>query len=400
MIKYIDVMIVGAGAAGMMCAIQAAQRGRTVYLLDHSAKLAEKIRISGGGRCNFTNLNTRPDNFISTNPHFCRSALARYKPENFISWLKDNDIAYHEKKLGQLFCDDGSEAIISLLKKECDAAGVHFLMSCSVDEISHNENFEIRSSRGQFHAKSLVIATGGISIPKIGATPFGYKIAQQFGIPVTKLKPGLVPLSFHPEEWSAYAELAGVSIDAVVSVGKQAFRENLLITHRGLSGPAILQISSYWEHGQPLHINLLPDHDMNCIFKEQQGNHMQLNNFLAQYLPKRFIEAWLKHMSAQQFVDKQFTANKSLNQYPEKDMILLAQRLHDWQIVPTGTLGYPKAEVTCGGVDTHALSSKNMQANDVSGLFFIGEVVDVTGQLGGYNFQWAWSSAYAAGQSC
>jgi len=396
----VDVLIVGAGAAGMMCAIQAARRGRSVYLIDHSAKLAEKIRISGGGRCNFTNLNTRPENFISTNPHFCRSALARYTPQHFIGWLNENGIGYHEKKLGQLFCDDGSEAIIALLKRECDAAGVKLLMPCSVEEVSHDKDFEVHTSRGKFHAQSLVIATGGLSIPKIGATPFGYKIAQQFGIPVTKLKPGLVPLSFHPEEWADYAELAGVSVDAVVSYGKQAFRENLLITHRGLSGPVILQISSYWEHDQPLHINLLPDHDMHQVFAEQRGNHTLLNNFLAQFLPKRFIEVWLKQLCAKNILEDHFAENKPLNQYPEKDLLLLADRLHDWQVTPTGTLGYSKAEVTCGGVDTHALSSKTMQSNDVPGLFFIGEVTDVTGHLGGYNFQWAWASGYAAGQNC
>lgn len=396
----IDVVIVGAGAAGMMCAIQAAQRGRSVCLIDHSAKLAEKIRISGGGRCNFTNLNTKPDNFISTNPHFCRSALARYTPQHFIAWLNENGIAYHEKKLGQLFCDDGSEAIIALLKRTCDAAGVKFLMPCSVDEVTRDKEFEIHTSRGKFHAQSLVIATGGLSIPKIGATPFGYKIAQQFGIPVTKLKPGLVPLSFHPEEWADYAELAGVSVDAVVSYGKQAFRENLLITHRGLSGPVILQISSYWEHGQPLHLNLLPEHDMHVVFTQQRGNHTLLNNFLAQYLPKRFIDVWIKQLCTRNLLGNHFAENKPLNQYTDKDLALLADKLHDWQVIPTGTLGYAKAEVTCGGVDTHALSSKTMQSNDVPGLYFIGEVMDVTGHLGGYNFQWAWASGYAAGQSC
>jgi predicted Rossmann fold flavoprotein len=389
----VDVVIVGAGAAGMMCAIHAARRGRSVCLIDHSAKLAEKIRISGGGRCNFTNLNTRPDNFISTNPHFCRSALARYTSQHFIGWLNEN-------KLGQLFCNDGSEAIIALLKRECEAAGVRFLMSCSVEEIARDKDFEVHTSRGRFHAQSLVIATGGLSVPKIGATPFGYKIAQQFGIPVTKLKPGLVPLSFHPEEWADYAELAGVSVDAVVSFGKQAFRENLLITHRGLSGPVILQISSYWEHGQPLHINLLPDLDMHNVFSEQRGSHMLLNNFLAQYLPKRFIEVWFKQLCAEKIMESHFAENKPLNQYAEKDLLLIADKLHDWQVIPTGTLGYSKAEVTCGGVDTHALSSKTMQSNDVPGLFFIGEVTDVTGHLGGYNFQWAWASGYAAGQSC
>lgn len=384
----------------MMCAIHAAQRGRSVCLIDHSAKLAEKIRISGGGRCNFTNLHTRPDNFISTNPHFCRSALARYTPQHFIAWLDDNGITYHEKKLGQLFCGDSASAIIALLKHACDAAGVTFLMPCSVTDIARDKDFEIHTSRGMFRAQSLVIATGGLSIPKIGATPFGYKIAQQFGIPVTKLKPGLVPLSFHPEEWADYAALAGISVDAVVSYGKQSFRENLLITHRGLSGPAILQISSYWEHGQPLHINLLPAHDMHSVFVEQRGSAMLLNNFLAQYLPRRFVEAWFKQLCVKKLLGYHFAENKPLNQYLEKDLALLAGQLHDWQITPTGTLGYAKAEVTCGGVDTHALSSKTMQANDVPGLFFIGEVMDITGHLGGYNFQWAWASGYAAGQSC
>ena len=396
----VDVVIIGAGAAGMMCAIHAARRGRSVYLIDHSAKLAEKIRISGGGRCNFTNLYTQPDNFISTNPHFCRSALARYTPQHFIAWLNENGIAYHEKKLGQLFCDDHSEAVIALLKRECDANGVKFLMPCGVEEVARDKNFGIRTSRGTFHAQSLVVATGGLSIPKIGATPFGYKIAQQFGIPVTKLKPGLVPLSFHPEEWADYAALAGISVDAIVSYGKHTFRENLLITHRGLSGPAILQISSYWEHGQPLHINLLPDHDMHDVFTGQRGSAMLPNNFLSQYLPKRFIEAWLKQLCTKKLLGNHFAENQPLNRYSEKDLALLADKLHDWQITPTGTLGYAKAEVTCGGVDTHALSSKTMQANDVPGLFFIGEVMDVTGHLGGYNFQWAWASGYAAGQSC
>jgi predicted Rossmann fold flavoprotein len=400
MLNNIDVLIVGAGAAGMMCALQAGQRGRSVYLIDHSAKLAEKIRISGGGRCNFTNLNTKPDNYISTNPHFCRSALARYTPQHFINWLNENGIGYHEKKLGQLFCDEGSEAIIALLKRKCDAAGVKFLMPCSVEQVTHAQHFEVHTSRGKFRAQSLVIATGGLSIPKIGATPFGYKIAQQFGIPVTKLKPGLVPLSFHPEEWSEYAELAGVSVDAVVSYGKQSFRENLLITHRGLSGPVILQISSYWEHGQALHINLLPDCDMHKVFAEQRGNHMLLNNFLAQYLARRFIEVWFKQLGAKKLITDHFAANKPLNQYSEKELTLLADKLHDWQVIPAGTLGYSKAEVTCGGVDTHALSSKTMQSNEVPGLYFIGEVVDVTGHLGGFNFQWAWASAYATGQSC
>ncbi len=400
MVNKTDVLIIGAGAAGMMCAMQAAQRGRSVFLMDHSGKLAEKIRISGGGRCNFTNLNTSPDNFISANPHFCRSALARYTPRHFITWLDENGIAYHEKKLGQLFCDSSSMEIINLLKRECDAAGVKFIMSCNIEKISHGQSFEVYTDHGAFHAPSLVIATGGLSIPKIGATPFGYKIAQQFGMPVTKLKPGLVPLSLHPDEWVDYQALSGVSMDVLVRYEKQRFRENLLITHRGLSGPAILQISSYWDHGQPLHINLIPDQDMHIRLKEQRNSHMLLNNFLAQYLPRRFVEVWPKQLSEKKILGVHFSENKPLCQYSEKDRMLLAANLHDWQITPTGTLGYSKAEVTCGGVDTYALSSKTMQSNDILGLFFIGEVVDVTGHLGGYNFQWAWASGYAAGQSC
>jgi predicted Rossmann fold flavoprotein len=387
--KQTDVLIIGAGAAGMMCALTAAQRGRSVLLLDHSSKLAEKIRISGGGRCNFTNLNAKPENYLSQNPHFCRSALARFTPQHFIAMLDKHGIGYHEKTLGQLFCDDGSEAIIAMLKAECDAAGVRWCMPCSVEKIERSDAFYVTTPRGKYRAQSLVLATGGLSIPKIGATPFGYKIAEQFGVPMTKLKPGLVPLTFHPEEWAPYADLSGASQDAVVTFGKHSFRENLLFTHRGLSGPAILQISSYWEHGKPIFIDLLPDLDMREMFLQQRGSKMLLGNFLAQYLPKRLTE----------IVATQWVANKPLNQYAEKELRALADKLKDWQLTPTGTLGYSKAEVTCGGVDTRALSSKTMECNDVPGLYFIGEVQDVTGQLGGYNFQWAWSSAYAAGQA-
>ena len=411
-----DVLIIGAGAAGMMCAIEAARRGRSVLLLDHSKKLAEKIRISGGGRCNFTNLYAKPENYLSNNPHFCRSALARYTPQHFITWLNQQGIGYHEKKLGQLFCDEGSAAIITMLKNECDAAGVRWLMSCEVHKIERlnpacsqagetaevkgnahpsAERFSCNTSHGTFRAQSLVIASGGLSIPKIGATPFGYQLAQQFDIPMTKLKPGLVPLSFHPDDWAPYVDLAGISVDAEVSYGEQVFRENLLFTHRGLSGPAILQISSYWEPGQPLHINLLPDHDTLQLFAQQRDSRMLLNNFFAQYLPKRFIETWCAQLAG-----NNLSSNEPINRYSEKEIAVLASKLHDWQITPSGTLGYSKAEVTCGGVDTRALSSKTMEANEVNGLYFIGEVVDVTGQLGGYNFQWAWSSGYAAGQYC
>ncbi|OGT01780.1 MAG: hypothetical protein A2Y51_03175, partial [Gallionellales bacterium RIFCSPLOWO2_02_60_31] len=279
-----DVIIIGSGAAGLMCALQAGQRGRSVVLLDHARKLAEKIRISGGGHCNFTNLNTRPENFISANPDFCRSALARYTPQNFIALLQKHNIGYHEKTLGQLFCDDEAEVIVAMLREECDAAGVKRFMSCEVEEIKYSpapdnwqekrvgHKFHVSTSRGDFNSTALVIATGGLSIPKTGATPFGYHVAEQFGIPITKLKPGLVPLTFAPDDWKPYAELTGVSLDVTVSFGKQAFRENMLVTHRGLSGPAILQISSYWQHGEPLHINLLPACDMATLLDEQKGS--------------------------------------------------------------------------------------------------------------------------------
>ena len=406
-----DVIIIGSGAAGMMCAIQAGQRGRSVVLLDHAKKLAEKIRISGGGRCNFTNINTRPENFISSNPDFCRSALARYTPQDFIALLRKHDIGYHEKTLGQLFCDDESDAVIAMLRSECEAAGVKRFMSCEVGEIKYypspenatqnddrqktgQHKFFVSTSRGDFNASSLVIATGGLSIPKTGATPFGYHVAEQFGIPITKLKPGLVPLTFAPDDWKPYADLTGLSLDAVVSFEKMSFRENMLVTHRGLSGPAILQVSSYWQHGQPLHIDLLPDHDMQSLLTEQKASKKLLSNYLAQWFPKSFSEVWCTELAAHKNIE-----NKPLNQYNDKERKLIAANLHDWQIVPSGTAGYNKAEVTCGGIDTRALSSKTMECIEVPGLYFIGEVVDVTGWLGGYNFQWAWASGYAAGQA-
>lgn len=394
-----DVIIIGAGAAGLMCAMQAAQRGRSVVLIDHSKKLAEKIRISGGGNCNFTNRDIAPDNYISSNPNFCRSALARYKPQDFISLLYKHNIAFQEKTQGQLFCDDGSEAIVTMLRNECDEAGAKRFMGCDVEEIKYsapkeegaNGKFNVSTSRGEFSAPSLVVATGGLSIPKTGATPYGYHVAEQFGIPIVKPKPGLVPLSVAPDDWKPYADLTGVSLDVTVSFGKRSFRENMLVTHRGLSGPAILQISSYWQHGQPLHIDLLPDLDMEAQLTEQKTSKKLLSNYLAQWWPKSFADAWCGELAG--------IENLPLNQYNDKQRKLIAAALHDWQVTPSGTLGYSKAEVTCGGVDTHALSSKTMECNEVPGLYFIGEVLDVTGQLGGYNFQWAWASGYAAGQA-
>jgi predicted Rossmann fold flavoprotein len=399
MADSIDVLVIGAGAAGMMCALTAAQRGRAVMLLDHYGKLAEKIRISGGGRCNFTNLNAKPENYLSANPHFCRSALARYTPQHFVALLNKHGIGYHEKAMGQLFCDDGSEAIIAMLKSECDAAGVKWCAPCKVEEISRSDAFYVATTRGsgkqdKIRCESLVVATGGLSIPKIGATPFGYQIAEKFGIPIVKLKPGLVPLTFAPEDWKLYDGLSGVSLDAVVSCGKQSFRESMLLTHRGLSGPAILQISSYWQHGEALHINLLPDGDMHALLAEHAASKQLLSNFLTQWLPKSFSEAWCAQMGVQTHI-----GNKPLNQYSLQERKTIATLLHDWQVIPSGTMGYAKAEVTCGGVDTRALSSKTMECNTVPGLYFIGEAVDITGQLGGYNFQWAWASGHAAGEA-
>jgi predicted Rossmann fold flavoprotein len=406
-----DVIIIGSGAAGLMCAMRAGQRGRSVVLLDHAKKLAEKIRISGGGHCNFTNLNTGPENYISANPDFCRSALARYPPRNFIALLQKHGIGYHEKTLGQLFCDDEADAIIVMLREECDAAGVKRFMNCEIGEINYSPStdsefpdkaqkkkelhkFHVSTSRGEFNAESLVIATGGLSVPSAGATPFGYHVAEQFGVPIAKLKPGLVPLSVAPDDWKPYADLKGISLDVEVSFGKQSFRENMLVTHRGLSGPAILQISSYWQHGKPLHINLLPDCKMEALLDEQKGSKKLLNNYLTQWFPRSFAEVWCAQLAERTQIE-----SKPLNQYNDKQRKQIAAQLHDWQVTPSGTLGYTKAEVTCGGIDTRALSSKTMECIDVPGLFFIGEVVDVTGQLGGYNFQWAWASGYAAGQA-
>jgi len=401
-----DVIVIGSGAAGMMCAMQAGQRGRSVVLLEHAKKLAEKIRISGGGHCNFTNINTRPENFISANSDFCRSALARYTPQDFIALLQKHGIGYHEKTLGQLFCDDDSEAVIALLRGECEAAGVKRFMSCEIGEIKYSplpedgqpkkegHRFHVSTSRGDFNSAALVIATGGLSIPRTGATPFGYHVAEQFGIPITKLKPGLVPLTFAPEDWKPYADLTGVSLDVVVSFGKQSFRENMLVTHRGLSGPAMLQISSYWQHGQPLHIDLLPNLDLAALLNEQKTSKKLLSNYLAQWFPKNFSEVWCAQLNAHNKIE-----NKPLNQYNDKERKQIAAILHDWRVTPSGTVGYNKAEVTCGGIDTRALSSKTMECIEVPGLYFIGEVVDVTGWLGGYNFQWAWASGHAAGQA-
>jgi predicted Rossmann fold flavoprotein len=393
-----EVVVIGAGAAGMMCAIEAGKRGRSVILLDHASKLAEKIRISGGGRCNFTNLHTKPENFLSHNPHFCRSALARFTPQNFVALVEKHGIRYHEKKLGQLFCDGSSQQIIDLLRYECDAAGVEWQMPCRVTNASRIDaaiapagGFMLETDRGAVTTHSLVIATGGLSIPQIGASPFGYGIAAQFGITITSLRPALVPLIFAPEQFSSFSELPGVAIDAIASCNAACFRENLLLTHRGLSGPAILQVSSYWQPGVPIHINLLPDLDAAAWLFAHRHSPSLLSNLLAQYLPRRFAQAWCEAVVQSQ-------PARPINQYSETELKQIAVQLHNWEVTPSGTAGYKKAEVTRGGVDTRELSSKTMEAKKIPGLYFIGEVVDVTGHLGGFNFQWAWASGYAAGQ--
>ena len=377
----------------MMCAAEAGKRGKSVLLIDHYHKLGEKIRISGGGRCNFTNLHTKPDNFISENPHFCRSALARYSPRDFIKLVETHGIRYHEKTLGQLFCDNSATDIIKMLKRECDQAEVQWRMPCAVSGVEQSQTqFVVTTDQGNFSSTALVIATGGLSVPKIGATPFGYKIAEQFGLKIVPPRPALVPLSFDPESLAKFGDLSGLSVAAEVSCRDGRFRENLLLTHRGLSGPAILQISTYWQNGsakEPIHIDLLPDQNIADWLTEHRHSKQQLANLLAEKLPKRFAQNWCDAHNI----------NVPINQLNEKKLAEIARALHHWCVKPSGTLGYNKAEVTLGGVDTRALSSKTMQANNVPGLYFIGEVVDVTGHLGGFNFQWAWASAVAAGRA-
>jgi hypothetical protein len=384
-----EVIIIGGGAAGLFCAIEAGKRGRKVLVLEHSERVGKKIAISGGGRCNFTNVNTSADNFISANPDFCKSALARYTPEDFIALVRRHRIAYHEKKLGQLFCDGSSREIIKMLLAECEAAGARVGLNCLVQKI-HREaaGFALETNQGRLECESLVIATGGLSIAPIGATDFGYRVAREMGLRVRETRPALVPLTFGPRTLDQLKALSGVSVDALVSCNGAEFRENLLFTHRGLSGPAILQISSYWRKGDRLSINLLPEEDAIELLSQKQRGEMELANALGQFLPRRFAHAWCELHGP----------SKPMRHYSGKELEELATRLHGWELWPDGTEGYRKAEVTAGGVDTGELSSKTMEARYVPGLYFIGEVVDVTGQLGGYNFQWAWSSAYAAGQ--
>ena len=384
-----DVIIIGAGAAGLMCAIEAGKRGRRVLVLEHNSSVGEKIRISGGGRCNFTNINANSARYISQNPHFSKSALSRYTQTDFISLVQKYNIPYHERKLGQLFCDASAEQLIRMLLEECRMVNVEIRTDCHVKSIHKLDNFHIVTDNSLLKTLSLVIATGGLSIPKLGATPFGFKIAEQFGINIIPLKPGLVPLKFSSKEFEAFRDLSGVSIEAEVACNEMSFRENILLTHRGLSGPAILQISSYWNKGDSFSVNLLPGIDVLNVLTENHQSKKQLATILEQFLPSRFIKAWLEQRGG----------SKPMNQYSLPDVRTITNALTSWQLTPTGTEGYEKAEVTVGGIDTRELSSKTMEAKKASGLYFIGEVVDVTGWLGGYNFQWAWSSGWAAGQA-
>ena len=401
MAKQFDVAVIGAGAAGMMCAAVAAQRGKRVVLIDHAEKLAEKIRISGGGRCNFTNVNTAPANFLSENPHFCKSALSRYTPADFVALVKKHRIGYHEKHRGQLFCNDSAEQIIQMLKEECAAGDVTWRMPSKVASLEKlDDGYLLITDTGEIQADSVVIATGGLSIPKIGATDFGYRMASQFDLKLVEPRPGLVPLTFDGPSWEAFVPLAGIALEVEVETGSSKgkgnkrgyFKEDLLFTHRGLSGPAILQISSYWQPGTPIIINLLPDMDVTQALIEGKSTlKKQLGNVLSQWLPTRLAEGLI--------VANGLDVDARLADMPDAKLRKLGDAINRWAIVPTGSEGYRKAEVTLGGVDTRELSQQTMMATKVPGLYFIGEAVDVTGWLGGYNFQWAWASGVAAGQA-
>ena len=387
MIQQFDALVLGCGAAGLLCAIEAGKRGRRVAVIERSERPGKKILISGGGRCNFTNLHCRPENFISANPHFAKSALARYTPADFIASVEKHRIPYHEKTLGQLFCDRSARDIVNMLESECREAGVHLFVKTSIQEVSKTTEFVVRTGEIEFRAPVLVVATGGLSIPKMGATALGYDLARQFGLAIREPWPALVPFLFDDEDCNRYCDLAGVSADVAVSCDNQQFREKMLITHRGLSGPAILQISSYWRPGQPLTIDLAPGSDVSAALREQNSsrNITVMRSALHQFLPNRFANRWLDlHPPAA---------------WTNSGLADLERALHKWTVLPVGTEGYDKAEVTAGGVDTDELSAKTLESRKVPGLFFIGEVVDVTGHLGGFNFQWAWASGASAGRA-
>ena len=388
---HYDVLIIGGGAAGLMCAAVAGQRGRRVLVLEHANRVGKKILMSGGGRCNFTNLGAAPGNFLSQNPHFCKSALARYTPWDFVALVERHGIRYHEKELGQLFCDESSKQIVTLLLDECAVAGAQIRVDCAVLGVARDDGrYAVQTAQGAVTATSLVVATGGLSMPRMGASGFGYALARQFGHGVLPTRAGLVPLTLSGTHLDHYADLTGVSLPVESRCGGQRFKGGLLFTHRGLSGPSILQISSYWQAGADLRLNLLPDQDMAAWLLDQQRQRpgAELKTALAELLPKR-----LAQRLCEQWLD-----NRTLRQYRVADLRDIAVRLQAWPVTPSGTEGYRTAEVTLGGVDTRELSSVTMESRHVPGLYFIGEVVDVTGQLGGYNFQWAWASGVAAGR--
>lgn len=400
-----DAAIIGAGAAGMMAAAVAAQRGLRVVLIDHAEKLAEKIRISGGGRCNFTNIGATPANFLSQNPDFCRSALKAYTPQDFIDLIERHGVRWHEKHRGQLFCDDSSESIIHVLKDECDRAGVHWRMPCAVQSVAQeDEGYVLATDAGAVRARQVVLATGGMAIPQLGATDFSLRIARQFGLKIVEPRPALVPLVFDAQAWQPFALLAGLALEIRIEAAPvegasrraqpPAFLEDVLFTHRGLSGPAVLQISSYWQPGSSLRIDLSPQQPMEAFLLESKsGNRQQLDSVLSQAWPRRLAEQWLGHLGGQEL------ASRRIADVPDRVLRDLAQRIHRWTVEPSGTVGYKKAEVMRGGVDTRELDQRTMQARRAPGLYIIGEAVDVTGWLGGYNFQWAWASGYVCGQA-
>jgi hypothetical protein len=383
-----DVLIIGAGASGLMCAIEAGRRGRSVLVIDHNEKIAKKVRVSGGGRCNFTNLQTDAGHYISSNTHFCKSALARFGPEDITAMLERHNIEYSEREKGQLFCTGSSAEIVSMLNAECRRAGAEIMLNCRVSKITKTGRFFANTSAGRIESGSLIIATGGLSYPELGATDIGYRLAKEFGLRVTPLRPALVPLVYGPYEKLKLAELSGVSLDSIVKLKKISFRGDLLFTHRGLSGPAALQISSYWNEGDRISINLLPDSDALGILISKQQSRTELPNLLAEYLPRRLSRKWCEL----------YASSRPLCTYTEKELRKIASDLHDWKLLPETTEGYKKAEITAGGVDTDGISSRTMEAATMPGLYFIGEVLDVAGQLGGYNLHWAWASGFTAGQ--
>lgn len=386
MIHKFDALILGAGAAGLVCAIEAGKRGRCVAVLERTERIGKKILISGGGRCNFTNIHCQPENFISANEHFAKSALARYTPADFIALVEKHEIPYHEKTLGQLFCDRSAQDIINMLEAECRAARVQIFLNCRIHEVQCTTEFIVRSESAEFHAAALAVATGGLSIPKIGATSFGYDVARQFGLKIVETRPGLVPFLLDGTNRARYCDLAGVSAEVIASTDHHAFRESMLITHRGLSGPAILQISSYWKEGHPVRIDLAPQRQVTApLLNAKTRNKAAAQSAFQGILAKRLAERWLEYHAP-------VTWNND-------SLAKLEKSIHEWVVTPAGTEGYEKAEVTAGGVDTVELSSKTLESRKVSGLFFIGEVVDVTGHLGGFNFQWAWASGAAAGRA-